>query len=92
MNQALELGRKQLYQCDCLMITLGTAQVFYHKASGKGVANCHKLPGQDFEKKRLQPESIQALFEPLFEQLEQILPNLKIILSVIFHKRLNILS
>src|SRR5690606_9167243 len=37
-----------------IIITLGTAWAYWHKSSEKYVANCHKIPQKEFEKRLLQ--------------------------------------
>ncbi len=51
-----------------LLLTLGTARVFVARASGSVVANCHKLPVRQFERRRLSVgEVVEALEPPLRE-------------------------
>ena len=56
------LGRKPL-----LLVTFGTAWVFYHE--GSVVANCHKLPPQHFVRRRLEVGEIVDAWQPLVERL-----------------------
>lgn len=58
INATLENVRFFLEKTKVLILTLGTANVFFHKESQKIVANCHKLPQQAFEKKRLSVSEI----------------------------------
>lgn len=82
MNESLEKGRTQLKRANRILITLGTAQLFHHKASDQVVANCHKLPSEDFEEKRLSIEEICDILTPIFKSLHANNPDLKIIISV----------
>jgi hypothetical protein len=67
---------------DRLIITLGTAYVYEYKASGEIVANCHKIPAKEFEKRLLRKEMIvQALHTALLTLLEH-RPQCRIILTV----------
>ena len=50
-----------------MIITLGTAWVYEHKATGKIVSNCHKIPQRDFTRRRLSVAEICELFRPLME-------------------------
>jgi len=82
INHSLLVAREFLSQTTRLIVTLGTANVFVFKKSGDIVANCHKLPGQEFERRRLSVvETVQALV-PVFEKLRQQLPSLQIIATV----------
>ena len=66
-NRAITEGHKALSSAECVVITLGTAWVYRHKATGEVVANCHKVAQSEFERYRLSVEQIIDLFEPLFE-------------------------
>jgi lysophospholipase L1-like esterase len=62
-----------------LFITFGTAWVYRHQATGQLVANCHKLPAQEFSKELL---SVATIVEN-YQKLAEILPeNVKTVLTV----------
>ncbi len=82
INQALAAGFTQLKKANLLLLTFGTANGFVHTKSGQVVANCHKLPGQDFTKKLSSPDAIYKKFAPILERIIQQFPNLKIVLTV----------
>lgn len=82
INQAIQMTHQWLQNLDFLILTFGTANVFVHQKTGKIVANCHKIPNTEFERKRLTIEEITTAFEPIFKKLKQINPRLKIILTV----------
>lgn len=62
VNQAVLDSHSFLKEATHLIITLGTSWVYTHKASGKVVTNCHKVPQNEFEKQLL---SIQQITESL---------------------------
>jgi len=82
MNLSLHEARTHLKQVNRLLITLGTANVFIYKKTGEIVANHHKLPIQDFERRRLHIRDIAEAFEPLFRELKRQTPGLHIIMTV----------
>jgi hypothetical protein len=82
INTGIKQTHQHIQNLDYLMLTLGTANVFVHKKSNQIVANCHKVPSSEFERKRLAINEITADFEPIFNQLKTINPNLKIIFTV----------
>ena len=82
INTAIKQTHQHIQNLGYLMLTLGTANVFVHKKSNQIVANCHKVPSSEFERKRLAINEITADFEPIFNQLKTINPNLKIIFTV----------
>ena len=82
INTSISQANQYIQHLDYLILTLGTANVFEHKQSNQIVANCHKIPNNEFERKRLSINEITTAFEPIFNQLKTINPNLKIIFTV----------
>lgn len=82
MNIALHQARVHLKTTNRLLITLGTANVFVYKKTGEIVANNHKLPIQDFERRRLHIRDIAEAFEPLLRELKRKIPDLQAIMTV----------
>ena len=64
------------------MITFGTSWVFEEKKTGNIVSNCHKLPANDFVRRRLTVEEIVSLYTKLFAKLRELFPKLKLVFSV----------
>lgn len=65
-----------------LIITLGTAWVYKHKKLDFTVANCHKIPSQEFEKVLLSTEEVVTAFESTYKKLKATKPDIQIILTV----------
>ncbi len=82
MNQKLSESRIFLKKTNRLLLTFGTAQVFEDKKTQLVVANCHKLPSQHFEKKRLKVSDILQKIRPILGQLKATLPDLEIVVTV----------
>lgn len=82
VEYSLQNARKALQNTDCLLLTLGTAFVFIHRKLGEVVANCHKLPAQEFNRRRLSVKEIVNALAPIFQQLKAQRPELDIILTV----------
>lgn len=84
-NSRLHKAHAALKEASVLMITFGTAWVFELVSSvefGVIVANCHKLPTQMFERRRMTVEEIVSLWQPLLQELEAYYPNLKVLFTV----------
>ncbi len=82
INQSIREASAFLRFAKVLILTLGTARVFRLKTNSRIVANCHKLPGQEFERLRLRvPEIVSALGNTI-ATLQELNPELKIILTV----------
>ncbi|MFN4882312.1 MAG: GSCFA domain-containing protein [Bacteroidota bacterium] len=66
INDAFNKACYQIRNAEIIWITLGTAHVFYHKASSQIVNNCHKIPNTSFEQQLLHTDHIrQALQEAI---------------------------
>lgn len=66
-QNAISEGHNALQSASCVIITLGTAWVYEHNATGEIVANCHKIPQRDFTRRRLSVTEICELFRPLIK-------------------------
>lgn len=82
INSRMEHAHQQLLSLDYMLITFGTAWVFTLKSAGKVVANCHKLPPNLFERRRLTVHEIVADYRDVFIQIKKINPKLKLIFTV----------
>jgi len=89
INKRFEYSSAFLKKTNCLIITFGTAWVFYHAQSGKVVSNCHKLPSSHFERRLLDISTIIEKYETLINSLKQINPALNIIFTVSPVRHLN---
>jgi hypothetical protein len=65
-----------------LIITFGTAYYYRHLALNAAVANCHKQPGNLFEKKLVEVPGLVTLYSNLIQQLQSFNPKLKLIFTV----------
>lgn len=82
IHQAQFEGQIQFQKASVLLLTLGSANVWEHLAQERIVSNCHKLPGNTFQRKRM---SVAEIVDRLSKSLHAILalrPDLKIILTV----------
>ena len=77
LNKAVAQGAKALHESDWVVLTFGTAWV-YEKA-GMVVANCHKQPSSEFERRRLSVGEIVERYEALFKG---VLHDKKVVLTV----------
>lgn len=82
INTEMKIANEKLKTVNYLIITFGTANVFEHIETEQIVANCHKLPNQDFDRKRLSVEAITKSFFELLKQLKKGNPKLQVIFTV----------
>ncbi len=79
LNQRLRLTRQWVESASHIILTLGTAWVYEHIASQKIVANCHKVPQKEFNKKLLSVDAIQSSLENLANLIGNANPKAKFI-------------
>lgn len=65
-RQASQTLVKSLESAEYIMITFGTAYIYAYR--GEVVANCHKLPEQEFVRRRIDVDEIIRAWSPLIEQ------------------------
>ena len=82
INNRLKAASNFLEQTDFLLITFGTAWVFENVRSGRVVSNCHKLPANEFIRRKLSVEEIVNTYNTLINKLQNLIPNVHVILSV----------
>ena len=77
LNQAVAQGSKALHDAEWVILTFGTAWVY--EREGRVVANCHKQPASEFERRRLSVAEIVERYKTLFEG---VLRDKRVILTV----------
>jgi len=82
INSRMIFARQFLKNSHILLITFGTAWIFEEHKSGRVVSNCHKLPTNDFIRRRLSVEEIIHDYSLLISKLQILYPNLNFIFSV----------
>jgi hypothetical protein len=82
INSSLAEATAWLRQCNYLLITFGTAWTYTHKATGKLVANCHKLPASEFTRNLLRPDEITGHYDALLTALKHLNPDIRVIFTV----------
>ena len=82
INHSLSEASAWLKQCRYLVITFGTAWTFTHIKTGKRVANCHKLPAEEFTRELMDPAEITGIYSSLLNALRQLNPGIRVIFTV----------
>jgi hypothetical protein len=82
IHLSLEKGRIFFKKTNRLIITLGTSSVFTHLESGKIVANCHKVPQQNFGKSFLNPNDIFTQFSDILKKIKSQNADLEVIMTL----------
>ena len=82
INASQEKAHAFLRETDWLIITLGTAFSYRLADGGVPVANCHRAPGQTFNKHLMTIEEIETVLDSCLHQLLHFNPRLRIIFTV----------
>ena len=77
LNRAVAQGSKALHDAEWVILTFGTAWVYEHES--RVVANCHKQPASQFERRRL---SVEEIVERYSRLLAGVLRDKRVILTV----------
>ena len=79
-NSRLHVAHMALKEAKLLMITFGSAWIY--EREGQVVANCHKLPQENFVRRMLTVDDIVALWRSLLEELRAYYPHLHVLFTV----------
>ena len=82
IQQSLESTRAFLHEPIRIIITLGTAHVFYHRVQKRIVANCHKLESSSFDRYRLSLSEVIQSLKTSLEILKELAPESPVIFTV----------
>jgi hypothetical protein len=82
INHALKDAKHFLKSASTLIVTFGTAMGYEHKQRNHIVANCHKLPQQDFDRKLSSVEDLTTMWRALLVALKAFNPTLKVIFTI----------
>lgn len=82
INKSIKKGADYLKNGKVLLLTFGTAWIFEHKETSEIVANCHKLPAKNFNRRRLSVEEIVKSLQNIISKIRTINPTLEIVFSV----------
>lgn len=82
INTAIKKSHRHWNNLSTLIITFGTSFIYELKSNNEVVANCHKLPGSEFNRKLISPYVIVDKFSQIIEDIKNINSKLKIILTI----------
>lgn len=82
INNEIKNAQDALLKTEVLFITFGSAFAYIHKESNRLVANCHKIPQNNFTKILLDDEIVISAYNELTSELKRVNPNLKIVFTV----------
>jgi hypothetical protein len=74
--------KSKLLNSNLLIITFGSAWYYYHLSKSMIVANCHKIPNKEFEKRMCSSSEIVDSYKQVFIELKEQNPHLNVLLTV----------
>jgi len=82
LNETLQTFQQQILKATHFIFTYGTAWVYRHKATQHVVANCHKVPQNQFDKEILSVEGIAQFIQDTIEVIRKVNPKAQFIFTV----------
>lgn len=82
LNKDLSQAKECIQEASHVILSLGTAWYYELKESREIVANCHKVPQKQFEKKLSGASAIEKNLDEISKNLLDLNPDLEIILTV----------
>ena len=82
LNNALKQTHEQLTKSSHIIITLGTAWVYWHKEHNQVVANCHKMPQREFTKKLLSVDQVFFSLQKTLAHIKTINTNVELLFTI----------
>ncbi len=82
LNQILESTYCQIIKSTHIIITYGTSWVYRNIASNEIVANCHKVPQNQFVKEILSVEAIEQSIQNTIDVIKSVNPNCAFIFTI----------
>lgn len=82
LNNTIDDWNLKIKSASFFIITYGSAFAYKSKLKDKIVANCHKLPQAEFEKKLLETQGIVSDYQILIDKIKEFNPGLKILFTV----------
>ena len=82
LNKQLDLAHQFLKETRVFILTLGTSWVYKHSKTNEIVANCHKIPQTQFEKKLLTVNENEYYLNEIIKTIQAFNQNIQIIMTV----------
>lgn len=82
LNSSMHESNRMSKECDTVIITFGTAYVYTLKSCNAVAGNCHKLPGNMFERRMLSIDEIAEAMSDVIETYRSNNPGIRFILTV----------
>ncbi len=82
LNDAVEALHHQIKEATHIILTYGTSWVYKKKEDDAVVANCHKVPQQQFSKELLSVQTIAASIQNIISLIQKVNPKCTILFTI----------
>ena len=82
LNELVKSTNKQISEASHIIITYGTSWIYRNKQTEKVVANCHKVPQNQFNKEILPVEVIEKSIQITIDLIESVNPKCAVIFTI----------
>ncbi|MEP7196819.1 MAG: GSCFA domain-containing protein [Saprospiraceae bacterium] len=82
INNGIKTARENIHKAKYFIITFGSSYYYNYLPKQKVVANCHKIPAEQFEKKKASTEELIIIWTKLLNDLFAVNSGLQIIFSI----------
>ena len=82
INKKIAEAHIFLKKTKTIIITLGSAFSYYHKENQQFVANCHKVPQKEFEKRMIHSNELSILLNEIIERINTFNPFAEVIFTI----------
>lgn len=82
LNAGLDTALSHIRKASHIIITLGTAWAYRNKKSDRLVANCHKVPQNEFTKELISVASIRESIQNILDLVRSVNPNAHFVFTV----------
>jgi hypothetical protein len=82
LNEIISFSYSQIVSLTHCIITYGTSWIYKNKVSNEVVANCHKVPQNQFDKEILSTEIVQKSIENTINLIQKVNPKCQFIFTI----------
>ncbi|WP_019037889.1 GSCFA domain-containing protein [Psychroflexus tropicus] len=82
LNSAKNKLTQAIAESSHIILTLGTSFIYRQKSTRQGVANCHKVPQDQFEKKLSTIDELQRTLNQLISKAKELNPDVNFIFTI----------
>ncbi len=82
MNDSIDRGHRHLKSCRMVIVTLGSAVTYQLAATGEVVANCHKRPPREFERRLATVDEMTRALAGMVDRIHRFNSEARVVFTV----------